>query len=90
MNERIQLVFQVLEYGTPKEVLGLNNQMTKILHQLLETHPALSYHKIEDTDLIRFDANADASVRVIRDHLGRIAMQKTAFTANINKVSMTS
>ena len=77
---------QVLEYGTPKEVLGLNNQMTQIFHQLLETHPAQCYHKVDHTDVIHFDANADASVRVIRDNLGRLSVQQTAFDESINKV----
>ena len=60
--------------------------MTQILHQLLETHPALSYHKVEHTDVVHFDANADASVRVIRDNLGRLSMQTTPFDEGINKV----
>ncbi|CAK8688683.1 tripartite motif-containing protein 2-like isoform X3 [Clavelina lepadiformis] len=77
---------KVLEYGTPKEVLGLNNQMTQILHQLLETHPAMKYHKTEQTDVILFDTNPDASVRVIRDNLGRLNRQEAAFDENTNKV----
>nr|CAB3267238.1 zinc finger protein ZF(Bbox/RING)-1 [Phallusia mammillata] len=77
---------KVLEYGTPKEVLGLNNQMTQILHQLLETHPAHTYHKTEETDTINFDTNADASVRVIRDNLGKLHILKTAFDEQVNKV----
>ena len=76
----------MLEYGTPKEVLGLNNQMTQILHQLLETHPALTYHKVDHTDVLRFEANADASVRVIRDNLGRLVLHNTPFNEGINKV----
>uniref|UniRef100_H2YQG6 RING-type E3 ubiquitin transferase n=1 Tax=Ciona savignyi TaxID=51511 RepID=H2YQG6_CIOSA len=77
---------KVLEYGTPKEVLGLNNQMTQILHQLLETHPATTYHNTDQTDNIQFDTNADASVRVIRDNLGRLTIQKATFDESINKV----
>ncbi|XP_018668248.2 zinc finger protein ZF(Bbox/RING)-1 isoform X2 [Ciona intestinalis] len=77
---------KVLEYGTPKEVLGLNNQMTQILHQLLETHPAATYHNTDQTDNIQFDTNADASVRVIRDNLGRLIIQKATFDEIVNKV----
>lgn len=76
-----------MEYGTPKEVLGLNNQMTQILYQLLETHPALAYHKAEHTEVIRFEANANASVRVVRDNLGKISMQKNVFDDDTNRVS---
>jgi len=80
------LLAQVLEYGTPKEVLGLNNQMTQILHQLLESHPAHTYHKTDKTTKVTFDTNPDASVRVIRDNLGKLSKVQATFGDDVNKV----
>jgi len=77
---------KVLDYGTPKEVLGLNNQMTLILQQLLETHPALTYHKIEQIESLQFDHNPDACTRVVRDYLGKITKRKIPIDERLRKV----
>lgn len=77
---------KVLEYGTPKEVLGLNNQMTLILQQLIETHPALTYHKIDQIESIEFNHNPDSCSRVVRDHLGRISKRRISIDDRLRKV----
>jgi len=77
---------KVLEYGTPKEVLGLKNQMTLILQQLLETHPALTYHKMEQIDSIQFDHDPGVCTRIVRDHLGKISNRKIPVDNQLKKV----
>lgn len=79
-------MLQVLEYGTPKEVLGLNNQMTQILQQLLETHPAIKYNKEDHTDQIQFSFNSEDLMGII-PLFGRLETVKTPFPNSINTVS---
>ena len=76
----------MLEYGTPKEVLGLNNQMTLILQQLLQTHPAPAYHRKREIDVSFFDTNLNSSVRVVRDNLGKVTSKKSLLEEEIVKV----
>lgn len=76
----------MLEYGTPKEVLGLNNQMTLILQQLLQTHPAPAYHRKREIDVSFFDTNLNSSVRVVRDNLGKVTSKKILLEEEIGKV----
>lgn len=75
-----------MEYGTPKEILGLKNQMTQMLKQLLETHPANKFHKdnrIEPTEFT-FD---EAEVKNVDDIYGKIGIVSKPFPDGIEKVS---
>ena len=71
-------------------MLGLNNQMTLILQQLLETHPALTYHKVEETESLQFEYNPDACTRVVRDYLGKVDKKRNRVADGLRKVCSTS
>nr|XP_039259638.1 tripartite motif-containing protein 3-like [Styela clava] len=76
---------KVLEYGTPKEVLGLNNQMTQILQQLLETHPAIKYHKEQDTMALDYKFNIE-NLKLLDNIFGKIEFVPKPFTGPVIKV----